>query len=288
MSAAAPLREGVLAARRYALAAPRYGPVNRAGQALGGRPGSSLEFRDYRGYEPGDDLRHVDWNAFARSDQLSVKLFREEVAPHLDVLIDGSKSMALAGSAKEHATLALAGFFAAAAANAGSSHSGWLLGADAMPLGDQQRRPAQWEAIRFEYRQSPAPALASAAGRWRPRAARVLLSDLLWNSDPGHAARLLADRSSTAVVVQVLAAADVNPPLGSALRLLDIETDDVREVRIDDRVAARYRENLTRLQGHWHDACRGAGAVFVAIVAEDLLQDWRMDPLVAAGVLEVG
>src|SRR5437588_11544487 len=118
------LREGETAARRYALAVPRGGPINRSGPALGARAGSSLEFRDYRGYEPGDDLRHVDWNAFARTDQLSVKLYREEVSPHLDLLIDGSRSMALTDSAKARATLALAGFFTAAAANAGFTHAG--------------------------------------------------------------------------------------------------------------------------------------------------------------------
>src|SRR5437773_6848401 len=115
MSVADFLLEGRTAAQRFALAAPKQGPASRTGSALGARAGSSLEFRDYRGYEPGDDLRHVDWNAFARSDQLNVKLYREEVAPHLDVMIDGSRSMALAGSAKARATLALAGFLTAAA-----------------------------------------------------------------------------------------------------------------------------------------------------------------------------
>src|SRR4051812_9725171 len=98
MSASAFLQEGAAAAQRFALAMPRVGPANRTGIAMGARAGSSLEFRDHRGYEPGDDLRHVDWDAYARSDQLTVKLFREEVTPHLDVLVDGSKSMALAGS----------------------------------------------------------------------------------------------------------------------------------------------------------------------------------------------
>src|SRR5580692_9332876 len=94
------LLEGEAAAARFALAAPRSGPMNRTGSVMGSRAGSSLEFRDYRNYEPGDDLRHIDWNAYARTDQLNVKLFREEVTPHLDLLIDGSKSMALEGSAK--------------------------------------------------------------------------------------------------------------------------------------------------------------------------------------------
>src|SRR5262249_54514162 len=145
-----------------------------------------------------------------------------------------------------------------------------------------------WDAIKFEHREAPTPALASAAARWRPRAVRVLISDLLWNADPVQAVRTLADRASSAVVLQVLAAVDADPPLGGHVRLLDTETDEVREIRIDARVAARYRENLARLQGHWHDACRAAGAIFAPVIAEDVLRDWRLDPLVAAGVLEVG
>src|SRR6185312_362794 len=110
---------GTRAGLRYALGLPRQAPVGVAGAALGQRAGSSLEFRDHREYQPGDDLRHIDWNAFARSDQLSVKVFREEITPHLDVVLDASRSMALEGTAKERATLALAALLVTAAANAG-------------------------------------------------------------------------------------------------------------------------------------------------------------------------
>jgi uncharacterized protein (DUF58 family) len=282
------LREGELAARRYALAAPRGGPANRAGAAIGARAGSSLEFRDHRGYEPGDDLRHIDWGAYARSDQLTVKLYREEIAPHLDILIDGSASMALADSAKPRATLALAGFLSAAAATAGFSHAGWWLAADAVPLGDRTRRPDAWEAARFDHRSNPVPAVGGAAARWRPRGMRVLISDLLWDADPARVVRQLADRAAGVVVLQVLAAADADPPPGGHLRLIDSETDEVREVRVDAAMVRRYRDNLARLQGHWHAACRAAGATFAVLVAEELVRDWRVDDLVAAGVLQVG
>ncbi len=63
------------------------------------------------------------------------------------------------------------------------------------------------------------------------RVACVLLSDLLWNADPGQAVRQLADRAlRPAIVLQVLATSDANPPVGGYLRLLDSETDEVREV----------------------------------------------------------
>ena len=121
------LGEGERAGLRYTLAIPRQAPIGLAGATLAQRAGSSLEFKDHRAYEPGDDLRHIDWSAYARSDQLSVKLFREEVTPHLDVVLDGSRSMDLEGTKKGGAAVALTAFFATAAARGGYGHAAWLL-----------------------------------------------------------------------------------------------------------------------------------------------------------------
>jgi len=85
--------DGERAGMRYALSVPHNAPFGTTGSQMANRPGSSLEFMDHREYQPGDDLRRIDWSAFARSDRLTVKLYREEVCPHLDVLIDGSRSM---------------------------------------------------------------------------------------------------------------------------------------------------------------------------------------------------
>ena len=50
------------------------------GEQRSTRHGSSVEFADYRQYTPGDDFRRIDWNAYARFDNLFLKLFREEFA----------------------------------------------------------------------------------------------------------------------------------------------------------------------------------------------------------------
>jgi uncharacterized protein (DUF58 family) len=284
------LVEGERAGMRYALGLPRLAPVGLAGSALGHRTGSSLEFKDYRDYQPGDDLRHIDWNAFARSDQLSIKLFREEVHPHLDVVFDASRSMDLEDSAKGRATLALAAFFAAAAANAGYSHAAWLLGPGYRPVANGQASPSLWEGIDFAHRGPPEGepgAAASGAPAWRPRGLRVLLSDLLWLGEPLATLRPLAERAAVVVVVQVLAAADVDPPAAGNLRLVDSETGETRDLRVDDGVVRRYREALARHQQNWSRACRQVGAVFTTAVAEVLLRDWKLGDLVAAEVLRV-
>ncbi len=55
--------------------------------------GFSQEFAEYRAYVPGDDLRHVDWNVFARTERMYLKRYRGETNTLISILIDVSKSM---------------------------------------------------------------------------------------------------------------------------------------------------------------------------------------------------
>src|SRR5437667_403682 len=63
------------------------------GERRSKRKGQSVEFADYRNYVVGDDLRHLDWNLYARLDRLFIRLFQEEEDLHFHVLIDNSLSM---------------------------------------------------------------------------------------------------------------------------------------------------------------------------------------------------
>jgi uncharacterized protein (DUF58 family) len=281
------LREGERVGQRYALGLPRQTPRGATGAALGQRAGSSLEFKDYRDYQVGDDLRHLDWNVFARTDLLTVKLYREEITPHLDIVLDVSRSMALEGSAKPRAALMLTALLTTAASNAGFGHAAWLLGADVRPVPNGSAAPSLWGEFVLDYRGSPAEVLARGAPAWRPRGVRVLVSDLLWVGEPLLALRPLTEGASSAVVIQLLADADVNPPDEGALRLIDAETEQMREIHVDAVLARRYREALARHQQNWHEACRQSGAIFTTLVAETLLRDGRLDDLIAAEFLRV-
>jgi uncharacterized protein (DUF58 family) len=280
------LIEGSRAGLRYALGLPRQAQ-GVAGTTMSQRAGSSLEFKDYRDYQPGDDLRHIDWSAYARSDQLSVKLFREEVHPHLDVVLDASRSMDLEDTAKGRAALALAAFFATAAANAGYAHAAWLLAGAYRPVANSQAAPAEWDGIDLDHRAAPDDAPGQVPAAFRPRGLRVLISDLFWLGEPLATLRPFAERAAVVVVVQVLARADVEVAQMGNLRLVDSETGQTRDLRVDAAVIRRYQEALARHQQNWHRACQQVGAVFTTAVAETLLQDWKLDALVKADVLRV-
>ncbi len=63
------------------------------GERRSKRKGQSVEFADFRSYVPGDDLRFIDWNTYARLDRLFLKMFLEEEDLHFHALIDSSRSM---------------------------------------------------------------------------------------------------------------------------------------------------------------------------------------------------
>ena len=222
------LTEGQQAGARYCLAAPRRAPQGTAGSQLGRLAGESMEFMDHREYQPGDDLRRLDWAAYARSDKMIVKLYRQEVCPHLDVVIDGSRSMALHGTQKLRAAVGLAAALGTAAGNAGPYASG-LSDRAGLPAGRQRRRAADALAgpgVRLAG--EPARVVAHLPPAWRPRGIRVLISDLLWLGDPLELLTGLSDRAAAVYVIQVLAAADVRRPQRGNVRLVDSETEQRR------------------------------------------------------------
>ncbi len=261
------LRRGELAGLAYRLAVPRDPVTGHDGFRVGRQTGSSLDFKDYRDYQPGDDLRHIDWHAYARTDRLVVKLFRQEVCPHMDLVLDASVSMALGGSAKAETALALAAALTAAADNARCSRRVWLAGGVLHPIANSADVPERWEGLDFDFAGNPAEALQSAGG-WRRGGVRVLVSDLLWPGDPLAVLRRLSEGASAIAVVQVLAGRDVEPPEPGNIRLTDVETGAELDLYLDAAGRARYTAALAAHRAAWATACRQAQARFAVVVAD--------------------
>src|SRR6476660_5696269 len=74
----------------------------------------SSEFADYRPYTPGDEIRAIDWRAYARTDRFYIKLFRKETDMSCTVLVDKSSSMAFKGEGEWLTKLEYASYMAAA------------------------------------------------------------------------------------------------------------------------------------------------------------------------------
>jgi len=262
------LRDGEKLGLRYALQIPQVAASGIVGSRLGRRAGSSIDFQDYREYQPGDDLRFIDWGIYARTDRLSIKLFREEVTPHLDLVLDGSRSMNL--EAKPVASAKLAALLATAAANAQCSHAVWLSSEGFNRVPNDTMPASAWEKVAHESTRTPDQAYDILAPKLRRLGIRVFISDLLWPGNPLQTIRRLREGAAMLFVIQLLAREDATPPEHGSVRLVDSETDEVTEIYIDSSTQKQYAENLAQLQQSWDDACRQSGAHMTTIIAEEL------------------
>jgi len=242
----------------------RGGP---AGERLGRGTGSSLEFQDRRAYAPGDDVRHLDWRAMARSDQVLVRLYREEVAPALDLLLDGSRSMAVEPE-KAQLALDVAALFAAVAEESGAQARLFLLSDGARRL---DLRRLEREGLEYDSTDDLAVCVEAALPLLRPGSLRVLVSDGLVPHPASALARPLAARAGALALVQVLGRFDLEPSAGEALRLTDSETGSALDLVLDERVVAAYRTRLRRRCDELETECRRASGRYALVsAAEDL------------------
>jgi uncharacterized protein (DUF58 family) len=266
------LQAGTISGQRYALNIPNEAMQGPAGFRLSNQTGSSLDFKDFREYQPGDDLRRIDWNAYARSDRLIVKLYRDEVAPHLDLIIDTSRSIDLPNTPKAAASLRLAAILATAASNAGCSLQSWNAGDSITPITNGNHPAPQWTPPDFITNTPPHEAIHTPPHpRLRRHGIRILISDLLWDADPMLFLRPFSDGATAIHIIQLLTNEEQNPSIQGNHRLTDIESAHYNDIFIDTIARSSYQAALASHQRQWSSACRRTGASFSIITAETLM-----------------
>jgi uncharacterized protein (DUF58 family) len=269
----------IRAADRFRIAAPRAPIGGRAGERLGSGTGSSLEFQDYRHYAPGDDLRHVDWAAYARSDVLNIRLYREEVAPRLDLVLDVSRSMCVT-DAKARAYGELAGLLACACARTGADVR-VVTSPTAAPR--PLARPEDVEPLLVC--DAATSALESAYLPLRRRSLRVVVSDFLFPHDADALANRLARDGAWLALVQLTLREEAEPDVEGGRRLIDVEGHGAFDLVLDDRAVREYRARFSRLRSGLSTGARRIGARFAYLPADGPVRDMGR-ALTAAGVLE--
>ncbi len=235
-----------------ALALPRTPHRGRVGEVRAASAGASLELHDFRAYQPGDDLRQMDWNAVARTGDLILRVRQDEVSPRLEVLLDGSRSMALsprkAGCARELALLTTE-----VGAHQGLSPTLLVGGARPERVQGQVCRSALRSAT-FDARDD----LHAALGRLpplRPCGLRVVVSDFLFEAPLPALVSRLAQGASALFLVQVLDAEDLEPTGGEGARLVDAESGAALEELLTEEVLGAYARRFAE-----HQKALGAAA----------------------------
>jgi len=225
---------------RLTLASRRIFRGRVKGERRSPRKGQSVEFSDYRAYGVGDDLRYVDWNAYARLDRLHVKLFVDEEDLCLNLLVDASASMDFGRPTKLDyavrlaAALGFVGLVGLERVGVGilrdRAAEGWL------PARGRNQFPALLDFLTSVKPAGPTrlnDAIQTYAMRSRESGLAVIVSDLLDPAGYETGLRALMERRFDVHVVHLLDPEEMAPEFAGDFRLADAETGEVRELSVD-------------------------------------------------------
>lgn len=240
------------------------------GERKSRRRGTSVEFAEHRQYAPGDDLRHIDWNAFGRLDRLFLKLFLEEEDLHVHTLVDSSLSMGFGAPTKLH----YAKQVAAALAFIGLVNNDRIIletFASRLQAGvpNVRGRSQMWRIVQYLERLEPSgesdltAAARDFALKQGGKGVVVVISDFLDKRGYENALRYLLARRMDVFVIHVLSREEVEPELVGDLRLVDCEDDEEADVTISAPLLKRYKENLDAFVGGLRDYCTRRGITYV-------------------------
>jgi uncharacterized protein (DUF58 family) len=240
------------------------------GERRSKRKGQSVEFADFRNYVPGDDLRLLDWNLYARLDKLIIKLFLEEEDLHFYLLLDASRSMEFGRPSK----LQYARQLAAALAFIG------LVRADRVrieTLGQAtgQRSPVlrgrssvgrmlrQVEAIEPEDSVSLASGVKNFCLRNPGRGVVVLISDLMDKLGYESALRWFVAHQVDCYVIHLLSQEELDPGVKGDLKLVDCEDRDEAEITVSAPLLSRYQRTLQAFTHGAREFCTRRGIQYL-------------------------
>ena len=237
---------------------------------------AGIELADHRPYVSGDDVRHLDWKAFARHGLLVLRQFEEEKDAFVHVLLDVTGSMSCGTPPK----IELAKRLAAGFAYVGMREHDRAqvipfadeLGGPALAVRNSHELAALEHALEKTDASGPtafAHAVERLAARGVPRGLVIVLTDLMapegW--EPGF--RRLGLMGHDLWLVRVSCKDDEAPSVQGEVELHDAETSERVRLRVDRALLERYRREIRAHVDRCREACRRAGGRWIEVDVEE-------------------
>lgn len=281
---------------RYTIS-PRIRPVlGQSGQYKSGKKGSSIEFSDVREYLPGDDIRRIDWNAYARSEKLFVKLFMDEREARYHILLDMSHSMNIPEE-KWAKARRIAGMLAWLALNSGDRVDLTLLSEDnpyttKSCAGKAAFYPLLKELTKAECKGSCDLANAIAPLSFHGNGTTFLISDFLppcteelsftegsSAEKTKHMLRLLQNKKQSVVLIQVSAREEETPELlfsgeigESIFTLTDSETGGKLKITPSKALLKKYHDRKSAWEQKLAVTAARCQALYVKSISDEPME----------------
>ena len=267
---------------------------NRRSQAYG----NSAEFADFREYAPGDDLRRIDWNLYARFEKLYLKLFVDERQLHHKIYIDASASMDWGEPNKSHTALKLAaaiGFLSVQAMDRVSFYAihknscedlcRTIVGKDAF-----YRAVNVLNNLPFYGDGNMGTALNALEDPGYGNGVSVIISDFLTDCDWKSGVDKLLYHKRDVWLIQVLSRDEISPALSGKLLMLDaegVDEDDRKNYKIEvTRSSVKaYEEAFLYHQRDIHDFCAIRKIPFITVCSDESIERMLLQKATEVGMI---
>ncbi len=240
--------------------------------------GFSQEFAEYRAYTPGDDLRHVDWNLFARTERCYLKRYRGETNSQLTILLDASNSMNYSShtvSKMNYARYAAASLFYLAIHNQ-RDPAGLIVFDDEVRnyvrpstrQGQLHRLLAGLEQAEPRARTDFMKPLAHFQEFLRRRGVVLVISDFYESPETiVKTIEPLRFHGSEVILFHVLDPQEIRPEFRGPSILVDMETEQRLEV-IPEYIKSEYRKKMDSHLQQMDEKTRAAGMDYHLLVTD--------------------
>lgn len=275
------------------LTTPRLARGPRQGNRRSPNLGRGVEFADYRPYSPGDDLRLVDWNVYARLEVVLVRLFHEDLNMAVHVAVDCSGSMDFGQVCKaDHAAQLGAALALVAMFNQDTVSLGCVGGQGPKAVVRGQNENGFPALLKLLERVQP----GGRAEPWRELEAQLhgrkvdrlfFLSDMLYeDEDRERVLRLLASASEGSVLLHVLSDEELEPDLSDAQLVTDAESGDELLIAGGARAAETYQRGLAAWLEKLQERCQRLGIQYVPAFTHVAVDRLLLGVMRQAGVAE--
>jgi uncharacterized protein (DUF58 family) len=218
------------------------------------KKGVSVEFSDYRNYTPGDDVRYVDWNIFARQEELLLKLFREEENLPLSIFIDCSASMDFGSPNKfDYARTVAAALAYIGLANMDSLNLMTYAGGLGQYLRAVKGKKSIFQVFNFieDLHTSPETRLDQALTQYlslvHRKGVQIIISDFYAFDSAVKALQAVSFMQNDVFLIHVVDPWEEDPGVTGEYRLRDVERGDMENITLTRSLLKRYRRAF---EGH--------------------------------------
>jgi uncharacterized protein (DUF58 family) len=276
---------------RLRLGAPATGGI---GERRSRDVGSGMEFAEYREYQDGDDLRHLDRFVFARTGKYHVRRFHVDRQLHAVIVVDGSPGMQHGEPSKSRRAREIAAGLACVAVAGGDRAKVGVSDGDVVrwfpPLTRAQQLPRLTEWLGAEVEAAGEPIDPTRVGRSvtaaNPHRGLVMIVSDWMFTDAGRMIALLRAQGHEPWALQVLAPDEIDPlPLGDGPCWLQAAGERTPlAIDLSDATRARYAEAFSGWQVELAEAIRSSGGRLLR--ADDDLETLFTRHLVREGLVE--